>query len=474
VSRNGSAYEYDGSGRRVRDPQATYRWDGFGRLAGVSSTDVSVDAFGDLASVGGQSVLWDGGDPCWVGDRYVPPPVARPGADWQGTSGGDRDPWGAPAASSLDLGYRGELEFAGLTWLRNRAYDPAGRAFLSTDPLPAVPGTPFSANPYHYAGNDPIGHGDPLGLRPVTDAQLRAYRDELGQNAFAKGADWVGENWEYLAAGAMIVGGVALMFTGVGGPAGVALMAASGGLIAGGASAGIQRFTTGEVDWGQVAVDGLVGAASGGLGAGAATAMTSSARLAATNPFARELLINGVESVVSGGVERGLTGGDIFNPRALASDLLTGGAAPAPGGRLGTPDAPPPPPPPGVGVDANPLIQALDYDQLPRLDTALAGRVPVVSPQAASEYLERGSQERFDEFLRERNGRIGSEPTEEEALALRQRAEQMTDQFGNTRRLGEADSRVVASAMRDQVPLITNDQRLARFLENYPYPVEPF
>jgi hypothetical protein len=45
--------------------------------------------------------------------------------------------------------------------------------------------------------------------------------------------------------------------------------------------------------------------------------MTSSARLAATNPFARELLINGVESVVSGGVERGLTGGDIFNPRAL-------------------------------------------------------------------------------------------------------------------------------------------------------------
>jgi hypothetical protein len=39
--------------------------------------------------------------------------------------------------------------------------------------------------------------------------------------------------------------------------------------------------------------------------------------------------------VVGGGVERGLTGGDIFNPRALATDLLTGGAAPAPGGPLG-------------------------------------------------------------------------------------------------------------------------------------------
>jgi hypothetical protein len=120
-------------------------------------------------------------------------------------------------------------------------------------------------------------------------------------------------------------------------------MAASGGLIAGGASAGIQKFTTGEVDWGQVAKDGLIGAAAGGLGAGAAAAVTSSGRLAATNPFARELLINGAESVVGGGVERAATGGDLFNPRALATDLLTGGAAPAPGGGLGR-DLPDPPP----------------------------------------------------------------------------------------------------------------------------------
>jgi RHS repeat-associated protein len=342
VAAGGRTFAYDGSGRRVREGRSrTYSWDAFGRLAGVGDVTVTVDAFGELAQVDGRAVLWDRGDPCWVGDGPWAPAVSP---DWQGTPGGGRDAWGAPARSEPvpGPGFRGEVEFAGLTWLRHRVYDPATRGFLSRDPLPAVPGTAWSGNPYHYAGNDPVNRADPAGLRPVTDAELRAYRDELGRNAWAKTTDWVGENWEYLAAGAMIVGGVALMFTGVGGPAGVALMAASGGLIAGGASAGIQKFTTGEVDWGQVAKDGLVGAAAGGLGAGAAAVATSSARLAATNPLARELLINGAESVVGGGVERGLTGGDIFNPRALATDLLTGGAAPAPGAGLGR-DLPEPP-----------------------------------------------------------------------------------------------------------------------------------
>jgi RHS repeat-associated protein len=481
-TRGGSTYDYDASGRRIRENRPdggarAYRWNGFGRLTAVDDGDhrttVAVDALGELAEVDGQPVLWDG-EPCWLGDRPVLAPwTEQPAPDWQGTHGAGRDVWGAPARTEPGLGFRGELEFAGLTWLRHRVYEPSSRAFLSPDPLSPVPGTAWSGNPYHYAGNDPVGRVDPSGLRPVTDAELRAYRDEMGRNAWEKTTDWVGENWEYLAAGAMIVGGVALMFTGVGGPAGVALMAASGGLIAGGASAGIQKFTTGEVDWGQVAKDGLVGAAAGGLGAGAAAAATSSARLAATNPLARELLINGVESVVSGGVERAATGGDIFNPRALATDLLTGGAAPAPGNRLGGASSPPPPPP-GVGVDANPIIQALDHGQLARLDAALAGRVPVVSPQAASEYLSRGTQERFDEFMLERNGRVGSEPTEDAARALRERASQMEDQYGNRRSLGEEDSRVVASAMQDQVPLITNDRQVIRFLENYPYPVEPF
>jgi RHS repeat-associated protein len=309
---------------------------------------VRVDISGELAEVDGQAVLWDR-SPCWLGGAPVAGPAGVPWQvggspltpDWQGTPagppGGDRDEWGAPALVEPGIGFRGELEFAGLTWLRHRVYDPSSRAFLSPDPLPPVPGTAWSGNPYHYAGNDPVGRADPLGLRPITDAELAAYRDEMGSGFFEDAADWVGDNWEYLAAGAMIVGGVALMFTGVGGPAGIALMAASGGLIAGGASAGIQKFTTGEVDWGQVGTDALVGAVTGAAGAGAVAALGSTARLAATSPFVRELALNGAESLISGGVERGLTGGNVFNPRALATDLLTGGAVPAPAGGLGAP-----------------------------------------------------------------------------------------------------------------------------------------
>ncbi|WP_160165991.1 RHS repeat-associated core domain-containing protein [Actinoplanes sp. OR16] len=339
-----TGFGYDGSGRRLHDRLRTYEWDGFGRLKTVivdgRRIPVRVDVTGELAEIDGKAVLWDRA-PCWLGGE----PIVGPGVPWQigdapltpdrqGTpSSANRDVWGAPALTEPGIGFRGELEFAGLTWLRNRVYDPSTRAFLSTDPLPPVPGTAWSGNPYHYAGNDPIGHADPLGLRPITDAELAAYRDGLSSGFFEDAADWAGDNREYLAAGAMVVGGVALMFTGVGGPAGIALMAASGGLIAGGASAGIQKFTTGEVNWGQVGRDALIGAAAGGVGAGTVAALSSSARLAATNPFTRELIINGAENVVTGGLDRGLTGGDIFNPKALTADLLSGGVLRSPGAR---------------------------------------------------------------------------------------------------------------------------------------------
>ncbi len=141
--------------------------------------------------------------------------------------GGARIGQGAALPTGVSLTADGGLSIAGLEWLGARVYDPAARGFLSTDPLAPVLGAAWSANPYSYAGNDPMHAIDPLGLRPATDEDLAAYRD-ANQSFLSRAASWVGDNWEYIAAGAAIVAGVALMFTGVGGPAGVALMMASG------------------------------------------------------------------------------------------------------------------------------------------------------------------------------------------------------------------------------------------------------
>ena len=105
------------------------------------------------------------------------------------------------------------------------------------------------------------------------------------------------DNWEYLVAGAAIVAGVALMFTGVGGPAGVALMAASGGLISGGISIGVQKYQTGSVDVGVVLRDTAIGTFAGGLGGGTGWLMGLRYGAEAAAP-----------AIASGTVEGGVTG----------------------------------------------------------------------------------------------------------------------------------------------------------------------
>ena len=97
----------------------------------------------------------------------------------------------------------------------------------------------------------------------------------------------------------------------------------------------MQKATTGEVDWGKVAVDGVIGGLAGGAGAGAGALIGQSARVAAMNPFTRGVAINGTEAVVEGMASRGLTGENPFNPRGMAEDLIGTGKAKAPGGDLG-------------------------------------------------------------------------------------------------------------------------------------------
>lgn len=191
---------HDGTGRRTTDGDRTYRWDSFGRLRTITdptrSTHLHHDAMGDLAAVDDLPLTWDALHPAGAllaaGDHQVigldaPWALAGPDGthrpllpDWQGSTGTPGpDPWGG-AGPGVGLGYRGELTLHDLVWLRHRAYDLGSRSFLSTDPLPAVPGTAYAANPYHYAGNNPVDNIDPWGLRPMTDEDLAAQGDGGG------------------------------------------------------------------------------------------------------------------------------------------------------------------------------------------------------------------------------------------------------------------------------------------------------
>ncbi|MDI3241319.1 hypothetical protein QK292_07515 [Arthrobacter sp. AL08] len=135
--------------------------------------------------------------------------------------------------AGITLTGNGGLDVAGLEWLGARAYDPATRGFLSTDPT---------------------------GLRPLTGEELKAY-DGSSRGAFAAAGNWLGENWEYLAGGAMVIAGGVMIATGVGGPVGMMLVGAGADMI-------IQKATTGEVDPLQVGFSAVLGG-FGGVGTAA-------------------------------------------------------------------------------------------------------------------------------------------------------------------------------------------------------------
>ncbi|HEY9290349.1 MAG TPA: polymorphic toxin-type HINT domain-containing protein, partial [Microlunatus sp.] len=363
-------YGYDASGRRVRetgpDGERRFGWDARGFLSSIttishgadkvtaSTRQLRVDALGELADLDGQPVAWDTASStpalAQVGEitisnygpltALLPTPggsqdtgvagsgigrVDDPGdqpstgwmsPDWRPRSTGE-DPWGvapgaAPAGlpSGVAIGGQANLLVDGMEWMRARVYDPTSRGFLSTDPLDPVPGAGWAGNPYSFAGNDPLNQSDPWGLKPVTDKELQAYRDSNNgaiSSAWHATTSWVKNNWEYIAAGAMIVGGVALMCTGIGGPAGIALMAGSGALMSAGASVAIQKHQNGSVDWGQVAVDGAIGAVSGLAGGGAGAAALRAAGKTSLNCFGRSVLTGAAAGAADGGVNGGLS-----------------------------------------------------------------------------------------------------------------------------------------------------------------------
>ncbi|WP_375430835.1 DUF6531 domain-containing protein [uncultured Friedmanniella sp.] len=347
-------YSYDAAGRRLwsRRSDGTARefvWNPTGYLAGIIRHDrddrvrkitVHADALGELASVDGTEFFWDtagyAGAPVLAGDTPIltSGPVTGIGAGWTApgwrtTRAVGADPWslggtGQTGLGAASVGSSGEVSVDGLEWMGARVYDPAARGFLSVDPLDPVTGAGWAGNPYAFAGNDPMHAVDPTGLRPVTDAELAAYRDsnnglvgsalQATGDAFHSAMDatghWLKNNWEYVAGGAMVVAGGALMATGVGGPAGMMLISA-------GADTIIQKATTGDVNWGQVAVSGAAGAV--GFGAGSVLAKT------ALSTGAKEVAANVAEGAVSNGAAY-LTGPGPHTVTGLAKNAGFGAA----------------------------------------------------------------------------------------------------------------------------------------------------
>jgi RHS repeat-associated protein len=299
-----TAFSYDAAGRRTEQtgPEGAraLSWDGLGRLTGIDDDgrrrEVDVDALGRLATFDGTTFTWDAAGPVpdlvSIGDREVvaagghPVGLAGPdgsvdwlGSDWRGSTapiagaggrpGPTLDPWGGPTSpdgsgrsggsgdsgesdasgGDIGLGFLGELDLGGLTWLRNRLYDPSTRAFVAPDPLPGVPGTAVATNPYHYGNNDPVGMVDPLGLQPLSIDQYNEIREQE-----------TGVQWGNIAMGALMVGSFFIP----GGPIIATLVGAGMGMAPG----IIQGVTTGNWDAGAIIKGGVVGGITGRLGFG--------------------------------------------------------------------------------------------------------------------------------------------------------------------------------------------------------------
>lgn len=163
------------------------------------------------------------------------------------------DAWGniltTTGSSANTLGKHNPLRYRGyvydtestLYYLQSRYYDPEMGRFISADDTAylGADGTPLSYNLFAYCKNNPVMLSDPNGYAP----------------------EW----WHWAISGAMVVAGVALVATGVGGVAG-------GTLICAGANSMIGSYVSEATGGSSVAgwVGGMITGAACGTGAGLA------------------------------------------------------------------------------------------------------------------------------------------------------------------------------------------------------------
>nr|WP_309247689.1 type IV secretion protein Rhs [Cutibacterium modestum] len=309
-------YRYDPCGRRTEAASSAgmreeFRWDSRGWLAGVRIVDPTrsqefithVDTFGCLTDVssptGRTPITWDlaADEPGLVqvgGISALPLPDGGVLTPLSADSDQAR-PWRQPAINPLDP-YTliqepltadvsmagGHLGVADLVWMGARVYDSATASFLTTDPLATPPGSLWEATSYGYAATNPLALTDPLGLRPVTDAQMRQFAGTIDtRNLWDRHIRNV-FSWETLGGVGLATIGGALMCFGAEVP-GAMLIGAGGNMV-------FQQVVHGHVDYGEVALSGALAPVGGsGLseiaGLGTRTLLTRGIEAGATQVY---------------------------------------------------------------------------------------------------------------------------------------------------------------------------------------------
>lgn len=256
---------YDAAGRRAAETApdgavTTFRWNVLDQLVGIDridptgvrvATDIELDALGRPQRINGELIGYDAAH--GLANRIGEVRVIDAGvAYWRS----DTADWAVRPPDMAD-----GIEVGRVVVLGARVYDPAARQFLSPDPLMTVPGSNGAASAYTYAWQDPVNFADPTGLRPISQEEYDAIRTAEEQGRLGQAWEAIKEDpWGTVAMVGVVALGVGLMFV----PGGQVVGA--GILIGAATSAGV-GLATGNFNPRQVAIGGAIGGISGGVGA---------------------------------------------------------------------------------------------------------------------------------------------------------------------------------------------------------------
>jgi RHS repeat-associated protein len=218
------------------------------------------------------------------------------------------------------------LAVGDLTFLGARVLDMASSQFLTPDPLLTVPGSNGGASAYTYAWNDPVNFVDPTGMRPISQEDWKAIREREEQGRLGRAWQAIADDpWGSVAAGAVIVAGAVLCFT--------PLAAVGVGIVIGAGVAAGTGLAAGTVDPRQIAFSGLLGGIAGGVGASGLDALASvraGLNMGVAGDLGQQLIQGGridVHSIAVNGAVGALTGGIGFRMSSAVTTSATRVAA---------------------------------------------------------------------------------------------------------------------------------------------------